>query len=252
MSSSEQANNKSSQSSTNRVRDLKARLLSKQQKPEIRDPDSVSSSPKSIAANITTSKDNMRTNSSSNNTNPHHSATSSTPSTDDIVNASIQSKLDLGEDRVLCSLVKSVMLYLYDGSIGSDTVQKAFEAYSAKELITWNCLEEQIIAALDSLGSARDLLDSSNEDLKRQFPDFQKFVTYASLTKRHRLEYNEKASEILQVNSKEEAGERYREISEVLDALRQSNHRLAKTIEYRNQQLEPLVYWTRVLQTGRF
>jgi hypothetical protein len=252
MSSSEQVKHTESQSAANRVKDLKAKLLSRQQTHDIRQADSTSSTPKSDIVNVPVSKDVVRINPASKPANGDAAATTRPLSVDDIVNASVQSKLDLSEDRALGGLVKSVMLYTSDGSICLDTVQKAFEAYSAKELNTWIYLEQAVANALDSVGSARDLLNASNEDLKSLFPDLQKFVKQASLTKRRRFEYNEKSTEILKVNSKEEAGHKFRDLSAGLDALRESNHKLARTIEYRRQQLEPLVYWTKVLETGRF
>ena len=144
------------------------------------------------------------------------------------------------------------MLYVFDGSTTLDAVDRALETYIAKDVHSASLERGMIESAVESICSARNSLEESNRELSNRFPEFQHLVSNAHLNKKRRLEYNDKASDILAVVSKELSQTRLREMSEILDTLRQSNRKLARTIEYRRRQIEPLMYWATVLETGQF
>jgi len=242
----------SSQSATNRVKDLKAKLLGKQRT----QPENPESSPiDSVKGDFThgaAMNPAVRSNPGPVRTTESTQSITSAMNREQLVNLAIASKMDLAEDRAFSSLVKSVMLYVFDGSTGLEEVERAVDAYIAKDVALAALETNMVEIAMDAVNSARVSLEESNRDLAVRFPEFYQLVSDASTNKRRRLEYNEKATGILAIESREQSQARLQEMSEVLDALRQSNRKLARTIEYRRQQMEPLVYWTNVLETGRF
>lgn len=242
----------SSQSATNRVKDLKAKLLNKQQKPESNASTTVENASQPSVSSGGMANHAVPPKARSRQPPDNSQSVHSSINREHLVNFGVSAKLELNEDRALASLVKSVMHYVFDDTTGLDAVGRSLDTYIAKELALVNLEGCVLQSAVDSIKSARETIDESNRDLISRFPEFHNLVSDASINKRRRLEYNEKALEILGVDSKEQSRSRVRRIEEILNELRHSNRKLARTIEYRKRQMEPLTYWAKVLESGHF
>ena len=235
-------------SATNRVKDLKAKLLGRQSK--------LDSSPDGTPRNsgptkAQTEASDSRVNGVTSQMTSSKSSTNNPAQQDIVVNSALNTKFDLAEDRALSSLVRCVMQYVFGGSGDLESIERAMELYNVRELSNAMVLGGMLEGALQSIESFSMSLEQSNEELVARFPEFMQLLSQASTSKRRRFEYNESSKTVLTVQSKDESSRKLDEMAKLISSLKESNIRLARTIEYRQKQLEPLLYWAKVLETGR-
>lgn len=168
---------------------------------------------------------------------------------------SIQAKIDLADDRPLLLLGKAVSKFLTTnaGSEASELVAVAKESiqnYELRELEVWETQMKGIVSELARITDEIQNSQSAFGDSEYDQSILREKVNTAYKGKRARVEFNSVASQINELPSRTQSEQQVVELEQIIATLQSQNDHQLRIVEYRRQQMEPIIFWANILRTG--
>jgi hypothetical protein len=170
---------------------------------------------------------------------------------DALVNAGINAKLDLAEDKAFTNLARKVTSFISDPSLGTEGIDTALSYYIIREIQQAMLQSRNNISLLELLESQIQSVLDATESVQSNQRAFMNAVEEAHNYKKQRIDYNTISGEILDLKSREESLTEIENIEDGITQLQKENDRIARLTEYRRRQLQPIMDWARCLETGQ-
>lgn len=168
---------------------------------------------------------------------------------------SIQAKTDLADDRPILLVGKSISRF-NQGTAAADAlesirlVNEALDNYELRELTLWENQYSSVLEDLkkisDELREFRNIVDAPLE----QFVQYRDKVRTAHQGKLSRLEFEAVAGEINKTDSRDVCQSMIKDLEETIESLLLRSEHHLRVMEYRQQQMEPIIFWANVLRSG--
>lgn len=168
-------------------------------------------------------------------------------------NSGIQSKLDLNEDRSLSALFRLTLQLLASDTVGDlasvQTLRESIHHYVCRELHSASCQFESmrsLSASIDSLADGIQRQVLSTDDMSQ----FRRPVEEARRKRARKDEYNLLSGEIQSRACKDISSAAVAGLHQNLEALEAANNRLIRQCELRRRQVLEIDKWVGSLETG--